>query len=137
MTILPAGKVNYRARIERAALLAERHACAREILSFYGAIANFQREFYEALPKLWGKKPVVPANGDLRSGLNLAVLLSETEQLDDLLRSIYHRHVVEGRMSPPTRESVFQYSRAIQNERYCALIDRVALGITPAPIEGG
>jgi hypothetical protein len=65
------------------------------------------------------------------------LLLSETEQLDDLLRSIYRRHVVEGRMSPPTRESVFQYSRAIQNERYCALIDRVALGITPAPIEGG
>jgi Glycosyltransferase Family 4 len=65
------------------------------------------------------------------------LLLSETDQLDDLLRSIYHRHVVEGRMSPPTRESVFQYSRAIQNKRYCALIDRVALGITPAPIEGG
>jgi hypothetical protein len=63
--------------------------------------------------------------------------LSETEQLDDLLRSFYRRHVVEGRMSPPTRESVFQYSRAIQNEHYRALIDRVALGITPAPIEGG
>ena len=75
MTILAAGKVNYRARIERAALLAERHAFAREILSFYIAITKFQREFYEALPKQWGKKPVVPANGDLRSELNLSVLL--------------------------------------------------------------
>lgn len=75
MTILAAGKVNYRARIERAALLAERHAFAQEILSFYIAIAKFQREFYEALPKQWGKKPVVPANGDLRSELNLSVLL--------------------------------------------------------------
>src|SRR5260370_22134612 len=75
MTILADGKVNYRTRIERAALLAERHAFAREILSFYSAIAKFQREFYESLPKRWGKKPVVPANGDLRSELNLPVLL--------------------------------------------------------------
>lgn len=66
-----------------------------------------------------------------------AVQLSETEQLDDLLCSFYRRHVEEGRMSPPTRESVFQYSRVIQNEHYCALIDRVGLGITPAPFEGG
>lgn len=75
MTILAAGKVNYRARIERAAFLAERHEFARQILSFYVSIANFQREFYETLPKRWGKRPVVPANGDLRSELNLAVLV--------------------------------------------------------------
>jgi formate dehydrogenase accessory protein FdhE len=75
MTILAAGKVNYRARIERAALLAERHAFAREILSFYSSIAQFQWESYEALPKRWGKKPVVPANGDLRSELHLPMLL--------------------------------------------------------------
>ncbi len=75
MTILAVGKVNYRARIERAALLAERHEFAREILSFYGSIATFQREFYESLPKLWGKNPVVPANGVLRSEIRLSVLL--------------------------------------------------------------
>jgi FdhE protein len=75
MTILAAGKVNYRPRIERAILLAERHEFAREILSFYLAIAQFQREFYEALPKRWGRNPVFPANGDLRSELNLAVLV--------------------------------------------------------------
>jgi FdhE protein len=76
MTLLAAGKVNYRARIERAALLAERPEFAgREILTFYGVLAKFQKEFYESLPKLWGKKPVVPAGGNLRSELNLGVLL--------------------------------------------------------------
>jgi Glycosyltransferase Family 4 len=65
------------------------------------------------------------------------VRLSETEQVDDLLRSFYRRHVVEGRMSPPTRESVLRYSRALQNERYRMLIDRVGLGIPPVTVEGG
>lgn len=66
-----------------------------------------------------------------------ALQLSETERLDHLLRSFYRRHVVEGRMSPPSTESVLPYSRALQNERYRTLIDRVGQGITPAPIEGG
>jgi len=87
MTILSAGKVNYRARIERAALLAEQHVFAREILSFYGAIAKFQREFYESLPKRWGKKPVVPANGDLRSELNLPVLLDSFAEFLKILEA--------------------------------------------------
>jgi len=65
------------------------------------------------------------------------VQLSETEQLDDLLRSFYRRHVVEGRMSPPSRESVLRYSRALQNERYRILIDRVGLGLTPVAANGG
>jgi len=85
MTILAAGKVNYRARIERAALLAERHEFAREILSFYGSIAKFQREFYEALPRRWGKKPVVPANGDFRSELNVPVLLGPFDEFLDVI----------------------------------------------------
>jgi Glycosyltransferase Family 4 len=65
------------------------------------------------------------------------VQLNETERLDDLLRSFYRRHVVEGRMSPPTRESVLKYSRAIQNENYRRLIDRVALRVTPLAVDGG
>jgi FdhE protein len=85
MTLLAAGKVNYRARIERAALLAERHEFAREILSFYGSIATFQRDFYEALPKLWGKKSVVPANGDFRSELNVPVLLGPFDEFLDVI----------------------------------------------------
>ena len=95
MTILAAGKVNYRARIERAALLAEQHLFAREILSFYSAIAKFQREFYEALPKLWGKKPVVPANGDLRSELNLSILLEPFTEFLQLLETHAPEALVE------------------------------------------
>lgn len=74
MMLLAAGKVNYRARIERAAHLAAIHQFAREVLTFYGALAKFQHEYYESLPSLWGKKPVVPAGGDLRSELNVEVL---------------------------------------------------------------
>ena len=66
-----------------------------------------------------------------------ALQLSETARLDDLLRAFYRRHVVEGRMSPPKRESVLQYSRAIQNEHFRALIDRVGLGIAPVAVDGG
>jgi Glycosyl transferase 4-like domain len=65
------------------------------------------------------------------------VRLSETEQLDELLRSFYRRHVVEGHMSPPAKEHVLRYSRAVQNERYRMLIDRVGLGITPAAGDDG
>jgi len=76
MTLLAAGKVNYRARIERAALLAQRgEFAAEEVLSFYGELAKFQKEKYEALPKVWGKRAVVPANGDLRSELHLDAAL--------------------------------------------------------------
>jgi formate dehydrogenase accessory protein FdhE len=95
MTILAAGKVNYRARIERAALLAERHEFAREILSFYGLIAKFQREFYETLPKLWGKKPVVPANGDLRSELHLPVLVEPFSEFLKILETQAPEALVE------------------------------------------
>jgi formate dehydrogenase accessory protein FdhE len=92
MTLLAAGKVNYRARIERAALLAERpEFAAREILTFYGALAKFQKEYYESLPKLWGKKPVAPAGGDLRAELNLGVLL---EAFGKLLKMV-ERHAPE------------------------------------------
>jgi FdhE protein len=92
MTLLAAGKVNYRARIERAALLAERpEFAAREILTFYGVLAKFQKEFYESLPKLWGKKPVVPAGGNLRAELNLGVLL---EAFGALLETV-ERHAPE------------------------------------------
>jgi len=85
MTLLAAGKVNYRARMERAARLAEIHEFAREVLSFYGVVAKFQNEYYESLPKLWGKRPVVPAGGDLRSELNLGVLL---EAFGELLKLV-------------------------------------------------
>jgi FdhE protein len=85
MTFLASGKVNYRARIERAAMLAERHEFAKEILSFYGAIANFQQDYSKSLNKSWGKKPVVPAGGELRAELNLDLLLEPFARLLALL----------------------------------------------------
>jgi formate dehydrogenase maturation protein FdhE len=75
MTFLSAGKINYNARIQRAELLASRYAFAKEILNFYHDLAQFQQKLYERLPKEWGKQAVAPANGDLRSELNLPVLL--------------------------------------------------------------
>jgi formate dehydrogenase maturation protein FdhE len=75
MTLLIAGGVNYSARIARAELLASRYPFAQEILSFYLHIAKFQKEFYERLPNSWGKHPIAPADGNLRSELHLAILL--------------------------------------------------------------
>ena len=86
MTLLAAGKVNYRARIERAALLAQRgEFAAKEVLSFYGELAKFQKEKYEALPKVWGKRAVVPANGDLRSELHLDAALDGFAKLLEIV----------------------------------------------------
>jgi len=75
MSFLAAGRVNYPARIQRAELLAGRYPASSEILSFYRKIAEWQRTFYESLPKLWGKEPVAPANGLIRSELNVPILL--------------------------------------------------------------
>jgi FdhE protein len=75
MSVLAPGKINYRARMERAEYLSAHHPFAAKILDFYGHVARFQKDCHENLPKLWGKHPVAPANGGLRSELNLAVVL--------------------------------------------------------------
>jgi formate dehydrogenase accessory protein FdhE len=75
MTFLAAGKVNYGARIARAELLCARHPFASEVLTFYARIAAFQKELYDALPKLWGKQPVASSPGLLRSEINLPLLV--------------------------------------------------------------
>jgi len=76
MSFLATGKVNYQARLQRADVLASRYSFVAEILGFYRHIAVFQREFYEQLPKRWGKQAIVPADGGLRSmQLNLPLLL--------------------------------------------------------------
>jgi FdhE protein len=87
MSFLAAGKVNYRARIGRAALLKERYESAREILALYGSLASFQKGYYESLPKLWGKRPVVPASGELRAELSLGVVLDSFGELLKLVAS--------------------------------------------------
>jgi len=99
MTLLAAGKVNYRARTERAARLAGIHEFAREVLAFYGVIARFQHEYYESLPKLWGKKPVAPAGGNLRAEINLDVILGPFE---DLLKLVGKR--APGALAKETRD---------------------------------
>lgn len=73
MSFLATARVNYQARLQRAELLASRYGFAAEILGFYRHVATFQREFYEQLPKRWGKRAA--ADGGLRSQLNLPVLL--------------------------------------------------------------
>jgi len=80
MTLLTAGKVNYRARIDRAELLAQRFSFAQQILQFYQHMARFQKEFYEQLPKLWGKQAIAPAAGQLRSELRVNILLAPFER---------------------------------------------------------
>jgi FdhE protein len=87
MSFLATGKVNYRARIERAAFLSAHHPFAGKILDFYGHVARFQKSFHEQLPKIWGKKAVAPANGDLRSELNLAAVLESFGRFLSLVES--------------------------------------------------
>jgi FdhE protein len=74
MSFLATGKVNYRARIERAEFLAQKYPSAREVLGFYVYVARFQKDFYERLPKLSGKPAAVAASG-LRSALPSSCLL--------------------------------------------------------------
>ena len=87
MSFLATGGVKYSSRIARAELLITRFPFSKEILGFYLHIAKFQKELYEGLPKRWGKRPVVPADGNLRSELNLAVLLPSFEQFLSLIES--------------------------------------------------
>lgn len=75
MSFLATTRVNYRARIDRASLLAQRYSFASEILTFYSHIARFQNDFYEELPKLIGKKSVVAAEGNLRAQMDVSRLL--------------------------------------------------------------
>jgi Protein involved in formate dehydrogenase formation len=75
MTFLAASRANYSARLARAELLGAQHLFATEILAFYRKIATFQKEFYDRLPKAWGKHPVVPVDGNLRSTLHLPALI--------------------------------------------------------------
>ena len=75
MSFLATGTVNYPARAERVDLLVQRYPFASQILGFYGNIVQFQKEFYERLPKLWGKGVVAPPEGNLRSELNLPILM--------------------------------------------------------------
>ena len=87
MSLLAAAGVNYSARIARAERLAARYPFAQEILSFYLHVANFQKGFYERLPKIWGKRPIAPADGNLRSDLHLSILVEPFGRFLSLVES--------------------------------------------------
>jgi formate dehydrogenase accessory protein FdhE len=87
MSFLATGKVNYRARLERAELLAQRYSSAQQILGFYRHIARFQKEFYEQLPKLRGKQALASASDTLRSHLDLPILLEPFGKFLSLIES--------------------------------------------------
>jgi len=74
-------------RIERAELLASRHAFAREVLKFYGHIARFQKQLYEGLPRIWGRQAVGFEGGDLRAPLPQGVLGPHFENFLALIES--------------------------------------------------
>jgi FdhE protein len=76
MNFLATAKANYRARIERTELLAQRFPFAQQILTFYTQIAQFQNGLYEQLPKLLGRRSVPPADGNIRSQLNTPPLMA-------------------------------------------------------------
>jgi FdhE protein len=87
MSFLVTGNVNYNSRITRAELLASRYTFAREVLEFYGRVARFQQEFHEQLSKLFGKRPRLPAGGNLRSQLSLQILAEPFQRFISLIES--------------------------------------------------
>jgi len=87
MSFLSTGTVNYNSRITRAESLASRYVFAKEVLGFYLALARFQGDFCEKLPKLWGKQLGVRADGDLRAELNLPILVEPFRHFLSLVES--------------------------------------------------
>jgi hypothetical protein len=85
MTFLAVGGVKYDSRIRRAELLALRYPYSGEIVQLYLHIAGFQKDFYESLPKLWGKRAIVPPDGKLRSEFHSGILLSKFERFLGLI----------------------------------------------------
>jgi formate dehydrogenase accessory protein FdhE len=87
MSFLTTGRVNYRARLERAALLSKEYSFAKEVLGFYGHVTQFQKDFYERLPKLREKGAVLAPGDTLRVELNLTVLLEPFKQFLTVIES--------------------------------------------------
>jgi FdhE protein len=75
MTPPTTGEPDYSARIRRAEYLAAAHPFAAEVLRFYLRIAAFQQDLCLHLPLEWGSQPAAPPDGQLRSELNLVLLL--------------------------------------------------------------
>jgi len=65
----------YDKRIKRAEHLATEYSFSAKLLKFYGHIARFQKELFAALVKECSGENISRANGDLRTELNLMILL--------------------------------------------------------------
>jgi hypothetical protein len=50
----------------------------------------------------------------------------DREVLEKTLLDLYHRHVIEGRMTVPSQEDVRKFSRAAANEQFWSILDSVA-----------
>lgn len=66
---------DYEKRIERAKQLAASHKFAEEPLTFYSRIVQFQKELFGTLVKELGEQRLPADDGEMRSTLNLMVLL--------------------------------------------------------------
>lgn len=123
MTVLAAAKFNYRARIERAELLAQRHPSAQEMLTFYVDIARMQRECYESLPRLATNETVVPNRANPRSELNPTTLVAPFARF---------LGVVEIKAPAPLAEHAREWSRCNEAARSQLLAEFWKTGLTNA-----
>jgi formate dehydrogenase accessory protein FdhE len=121
MTVLAAAKFNYRARIERAELLAQRYPSAQEILTLYTQIARAQRECYESLPKLAKGEAVVPNGAKPRSELDATILLEPFARF---------LNVVETKAPAPLAEHAREWSRRSKAARSQILVEFWRTGLT-------
>ena len=87
---------------------AAQHAlCYRNPRRTIEKLPIFQKEFYERLPKVWGKHPVVPEDGNLRSTLHLPVLIGPFGDFLSLVQSTApHRW-------PPSPPTAFTEKRGV------------------------
>src|SRR5208283_2643980 len=85
MTFLASNRVSYSARIARAESLSSRLPFASELLTFYRKVASFQKEFYENLPRLLGKRTAGPAGHLFHSEVNFLPMAGSFEDFLSLI----------------------------------------------------
>jgi len=131
MTATQTGGTEYDSRIRRAKYLTSQHPFAAEVLRFYSRIAEFQQDLYQKLPRDWGNRPVARPDGQIRSELNLVILLPHFPKLLEVVRRIG---------PPPLAEAARHLASCNSNEWIALLADFWSLGGRPtlekAPAEG-
>jgi formate dehydrogenase accessory protein FdhE len=87
MSFLPAGQINYQARIKRADQLAKRYSSAQQILAFYGGIVRFQERLSEQLPKLKRKRVGTSPASNLRAEWDVSMVLEPFGEFLSMIES--------------------------------------------------